>query len=53
MRKVFRAFRQMLIDASVKRGTRNGAAEQPCLNRQGMHKAEPSSKIDLPGKIAP
>jgi hypothetical protein len=29
MRKVFRAFRQMLIDASIKHGIRNGAAEQP------------------------
>jgi hypothetical protein len=32
MGKVFRAFRQMLIDASVKHGTRNSAAEQPRLN---------------------
>jgi hypothetical protein len=29
MRKVFRAFRQMLIDASIKHGIRNGDAEQP------------------------
>jgi hypothetical protein len=32
MRKVFRAFRQMLIDASINHRTRNGAAEQPRLN---------------------